>query len=287
MILAAAAARTHGSGSRAPSRCSARSTPSRLFQQFATLDLISRGRAEMVVGRGSFIDAFPLFGLSLEDYDSLFEENLDLLLNIREQRARPLVRPASARADGTGRLSAAGAEPVADLGRRRRHAEVVRPRRRARAALDGRDHRRRDAAVQAADRSLSRDRRAVRARSGSTKVGVHSLGYVAETKKEAADDFFPGYARAIESVAKERGWPPATRRAFDAQLGPEGALLIGEADEVAEKILRAQRDTRRHLAHHVPDECGLAAAGEDDARDRDDRRARGAGGEADIQEDVA
>jgi alkanesulfonate monooxygenase SsuD/methylene tetrahydromethanopterin reductase-like flavin-dependent oxidoreductase (luciferase family) len=70
------------------------------------------------------------------------------------------------------------------------------------------------------------------------KVGVHSLGYVAASKKEAADDFFPGYAKAIGSVAKERGWGPVTREQFDAQLGPKGALLIGEAEEVAEKILR-------------------------------------------------
>ena len=78
----------------------------------------------------------------------------------------------------------------------------------------------------------------VRSRSGTTQSGSAFAGYVARTKKEAADDFFPGYARAIESVAKERGWPPATRAGFDAQLGPEGALLIGEPDEVAEKILR-------------------------------------------------
>ena len=70
------------------------------------------------------------------------------------------------------------------------------------------------------------------------KVGVHSLGYVAETKQQAADEFYPGYARAIASVAKERGWPPANRARFDAQLGPDGALLIGEANEVTEKIIR-------------------------------------------------
>jgi alkanesulfonate monooxygenase SsuD/methylene tetrahydromethanopterin reductase-like flavin-dependent oxidoreductase (luciferase family) len=70
------------------------------------------------------------------------------------------------------------------------------------------------------------------------KVGVHALGYVAATTQEAADDFFPGYARAVTDVGKERGWPPVTRAAFDAQRGPHGALLIGSADEVAEKILR-------------------------------------------------
>jgi alkanesulfonate monooxygenase SsuD/methylene tetrahydromethanopterin reductase-like flavin-dependent oxidoreductase (luciferase family) len=70
------------------------------------------------------------------------------------------------------------------------------------------------------------------------KVGVHALGYVAATTQEAADDFFPGYARAVTDVGKERGWPPVTRAGFDAQRGPHGALLIGSADEVAEKILR-------------------------------------------------
>ena len=70
------------------------------------------------------------------------------------------------------------------------------------------------------------------------KVGIHSLGYVAATTQEAADDFFPGYARAVSTVAKERGWPPVTRAAFDAQRGPHGALLIGNPDEVAEKIMR-------------------------------------------------
>jgi len=70
------------------------------------------------------------------------------------------------------------------------------------------------------------------------KVGVHSLGYVAATTQEAADDFFPGYARAINSVARERGWPPMSRASYDAQRGPEGALLIGEPDAVVEKVLR-------------------------------------------------
>jgi alkanesulfonate monooxygenase SsuD/methylene tetrahydromethanopterin reductase-like flavin-dependent oxidoreductase (luciferase family) len=70
------------------------------------------------------------------------------------------------------------------------------------------------------------------------KVGLHALGYVAATTQEASDDFFPGYARAIASVAKERGWPPVTRAQFDAQLGPDGALLVGNAEEVVAKIVR-------------------------------------------------
>ena len=142
--------------------------PVRVFQQFATLDLLSQGRAEMVVGRGSSIEAFPLFGFDLDDYDALFAEKLDLLLNDSRQRARPLVRQAPAGADGPGRLPAAGAGSVADLARRRRHAAFVRARRRARAAADGRDHRRRAAALPAAGRSLPRGGHATRARPPSS-----------------------------------------------------------------------------------------------------------------------
>ena len=107
--------------------------PVRVFQQFATLDLISNGRVELVVGRGSFTEAFPLFGLDLADYDALFAEKLDLLLQLRDNVEVTLVGPVPAGADRAGRLSAAGAGAAPDLGRRRRHAAVVRPRRAARA----------------------------------------------------------------------------------------------------------------------------------------------------------
>jgi alkanesulfonate monooxygenase SsuD/methylene tetrahydromethanopterin reductase-like flavin-dependent oxidoreductase (luciferase family) len=212
--------------------------PVRLFQQFATLDLLSQGRAEMVVGRGSFIDAFPLFGLNLDDYDALFEENLDLLLNIREHEnvqwsgrfrpaltgqgvyPRPLQNPLPIWV-GVGGTPKSFARAGA-LGLPLMVAIIGGEPRRFKPLID-----------------LYRE---TGARFGHSPdrltVGVHSLGYVAASKQEAADDFFPGYARAIESVAKERGWHSPTREGFDAQLGPEGALLIGEPDEVAEKILQ-------------------------------------------------
>jgi probable LLM family oxidoreductase len=238
MILAAASARTQRIRLTSAVAVLSAIDPVRLFQQFATLDLLSNGRAEMVVGRGSFIDAFPLFGLPLEDYDSLFEEHLDLLLNIRQNEQvqwsgrhrppltgqgvypRPVQNPipiwvgvggtpkSFARAGALGlplMVAIIGGEP-------RRFRPLI------------------DLYRQTAER-FGHD-------PAQLKVGVHSLGYVAKSKKEAADDFFPGYASAIESVAKERGWPSATRAGFDAQLGPEGALLIGDADEVADKILR-------------------------------------------------
>ena len=179
VILGAAAARTQHIRLTSAVTVLSAEDPVRAFQNFATLDLLSRGRAEMIVGRGSSIEAFPLFGFRLEDYDALFAEKLDLLLNIREHehvqwsgKFRPV--------DGAGRLSAADAESAADLARRRRHAGVVRTRGRARAPADGGDHRRRAAAIPAADRSLSGNRQAARIHRGELKVGVHMLGYVGD-----------------------------------------------------------------------------------------------------------
>ncbi len=238
VILGAAAARTRRIRLTSAVTVLSAADPVRVFQQFATLDLLSQGRAEMVVGRGSFIEAFPLFGLSLDDYDALFEDKLDLLLKIRDNEQvhwagrfrpaltgqgvypRPMQQPlpiwlgvggtpkSFARAGALGlplMIAIIGGEP-------RRFRPLV------------------ELYREAGERfGHSPDQ---------LKVGVHALGYVAATAQEAADDFFPGYAKAVASVAKERGWGPVTRAGFDAQRGPHGALLIGEADEVAEKILR-------------------------------------------------
>jgi probable LLM family oxidoreductase len=238
VILAAAAARTKRIRLTSAVAVLSAADPVRLFQQFATLDLISRGRAEMVVGRGSFIEAFPLFGLELDDYDSLFAEKLDLLLKIRENEhvswsgnhrapltgqgvyPRPLQNPfpiwvgVGGTPESFVRAGALGLPLMVAIigGETRRFRPLV-------------------------DLYREAGRRA-----GFTpdqlKVGVHSLGYVAETSRQAADDFFPGYARAINTVGKERGWGPMTRAQFEAQLTPNGALLVGSPDEVAAKILR-------------------------------------------------
>jgi probable LLM family oxidoreductase len=238
VILGAAAARTHRIRLTSAVTVLSSADPVRVFQNFATLDLLSQGRAEIVAGRGSFTESFPLFGLRLEDYDSLFAENLDLLLKIRdnehvhwsgEHRApltgqgvypRPLQDPlpiwlgVGGTPQSFARAGALGLPlMIAIIG-----GEV----RRFRPLVDLY----RQAGKQA---GYSSDR---------LKVGVHSPGYVAPTTEEAVDDFFPGWARAVASVAKERGWGPVTRADFDAQLGPEGALLVGSAEEVAEKIAR-------------------------------------------------
>ena len=238
VILAAAAARTKRIRLTSAVAVLSAVDPVRLFQQFATLDLISQGRAEMVVGRGSFIEAFPLFGLNLEDYDSLFEEKLDLLLKIRENEhvtwsgqhrpaltgqavyPRPVQNPfpiwlgVGGSPESFVRAGALGLPLMVAIigGETRRFRPLV------------------DLYWEAGRRAgFSRDQ---------LKVGVHSLGYVAETAKLAADDFFPGYARAFTSIGKERGWGPVTRAQFDAQITPNGALLVGNPEEVAAKILR-------------------------------------------------
>src|SRR5438309_699680 len=211
VILGAAAARTHRIRLTSAVAVLSSADPVRLFQEFATLDLLSQGRAEMVVGRGSFTDSFPLFGFQLKDYDSLFAEKLDLLLKIRENEhvhwsgkyrpaltgqgvyPRPVQNPlpiwlgvggtpkSFARAGALGlplMVAIIGGEP-----------------RRFRPLIDlyretGKQH------------GYSAEQ---------LRVGVHMLGYVADTTHEAADTVYPGYARAMMDIGKERGWPPLTR----------------------------------------------------------------------------
>jgi probable LLM family oxidoreductase len=238
LILAAAAARTRRIRLTSAVAVLSAIDPVRLFQQFATLDLLSEGRAEMVVGRGSFIDAFPLFGLRLDDYDSLFAEHLDLLLTLRQNehvhwsgKHRPAltgqgVYPRPVQNPMPIWLGVGGSPQsfvrAGTLGLPLMVAIIGGETRRFRPLVDLY----RDAGRQA---GFSPDQ---------LKVGVHSLGYVAETKQQAADDFYPGFAKAIDTVAEERGWGPMTRARFDSQLGPYGALLIGEPNEVVEKVLR-------------------------------------------------
>jgi alkanesulfonate monooxygenase SsuD/methylene tetrahydromethanopterin reductase-like flavin-dependent oxidoreductase (luciferase family) len=210
----------------------------RVFQEFATLDLLSQGRAEMVVGRGSFIDAFPLFGLPLEAYDRLFEEKLDLLLKIRENEQVHWTGEFRPALTGQGVYPRPVQDPlpiwVGVGGTPKSFARAGALGLPLMVAIIGGEPRRFRPLIDLYRETGERFGHAPE----QLKVGVHSLGYVAATAREAADDFFPGYAKAIASVAKERGWGAATRSGFDAQRGPDGALLIGEPEEVAEKILR-------------------------------------------------
>ncbi len=238
LILAAASARTSNIRLTSAVTVLSAADPVRVFQNFATLDLISGGRAEMVVGRGSFVDAYPLFGLDLADYDALFSEKLELLLRIRHNERvtwsgsfrppledqpvypRPVQEPFPIWV-GVGGTPASFVRAgmyglplmVAVIGgETHRFAPLVELYRRA-----------------AAEAGHPPEK---------LRVGLHSLGYVAEDGDQAVADYFPGYRDMFNRIGRERGWPPVTREAFDAQNGPTGALLVGGPEEVAAKILR-------------------------------------------------
>ena len=237
VLLAAAAARTKRIRLASAVTVLSSDDPVRVFQQFATLDLIAQGRAEIVVGRGSFIESYPLFGFDLEHYDELFTEKLELLLRLREEtqvtwsgrfRApltgqgvypRPVQNPlpvwigvggtpqSAARAGRLGlplMIAIIGGQaksfrPLVDLYREA-----------------GRE------AGHGADR---------------LKVGVHSIGFLADTTPAALETFWPAYRDAFGKIGRERGWPPPTRPQFDAQCSPHGALMVGDPEAVAAKIL--------------------------------------------------
>lgn len=238
VLLAAAAARTKRIRLTSAVTVLSAADPVRVFQEFATLDLISGGRAEIVAGRGSFTEAYPLFGLDLADYDALFDEKLRLLLRIRangsvtwsgrhrpplhdqEIHPRPLQDPLPVWVGVGG-----SPESVIRAGTLGLPLMI--------AIIGGQPDR---------FRPLADLYREAGARSGHApeqlKIGIHALGSFAATTKEARDDYFPGYGRMFGQIGKERGWPAIRRSHFEALCEPEGALIIGDAEEGAEKILR-------------------------------------------------
>lgn len=241
IILAAAAARTRQIRLTSAVTVLSAADPVRVFQEFATIDLISGGRAEIVVGRGSFGEAFPLFGLDTRAYDDLFAEKLDLLLMLGEAthptwqgRFRPALtgqgvfpRPHQPRlpvwlgVGGTpesfGRAGLLGLPLMVAIigGSFERFRPLVELYRQAglRAGHDP----------------------------AALKVGVHAMGFVGETDGAARDAFFPGWAHLTGTVGRERGWAPPTREQFDAQADPGGAFLVGSPRTVADKMLAASQ----------------------------------------------
>lgn len=237
VILAAAATRTKQIRLGSAVTVLSAADPVRVFQEFATLDLISQGRAEIVAGRGSFVESYPLFGLKLEDYDSLFAEKLDLLLKIRANTE--VHWSGKHRAALTGQ--AIYPRPLQDslpiwVGVGGTPASFVRagtlglP---LMVAIIGGEPRRFRPLI---DMYREAGRRAGHS-AEKLKVGLHAIGFVGDTTAQAADDFFPGYAHTFTEIGKERGWPATTRAHFDALRGPTGALMIGDAKTVAEKIV--------------------------------------------------
>jgi probable LLM family oxidoreductase len=238
VILGAAAARTSRIRLGSAVTVLSAADPVRVFQQFATLDLISKGRIDLVVGRGSFTEAFPLFGLELADYDTLFSEKLELLLKIRDSvhvtwsgQHRPALtgqgvypRPVQSPLPiwvGVGgtpesfvRAGLLGLPLMVAIigGEPRRFAPLVDLYRRA------------------------------GAEAGHTpevlKVGLHVFGYVGESARSAADTIYPGWHQMFTQVSRERGFPAPSRGQFDATSGPDGAFFLGDADGIAKKLRR-------------------------------------------------
>jgi len=215
--------------------------PVRLFQQFATLDLISNGRAEIMVGRGVFPEPFALFGVDIQKYDEIFQEKLDLLLRLRAQecvtwqgRHRPAMhrqsvypRPvqtmlpvwvgvggtpsSAARAGQLGlpmALGIIGGDPAAFAPLAQLHRQAARQ--------AGHDP-------------------------AQVPLSLNMHGFVADSFAQATDAFFPPYAAFMTGIGRERGWPPVTRAQFDKLTGPHGSMLIGTPEQVAEKIIRHHR----------------------------------------------
>ena len=235
IVLAAAAARTKNIRLTSAVTVLSSDDPVRVYQNFATLDLLSHGRAEIMVGRGSFIESYPLFGYDLNDYDVLFSEKLDLLLKLREQehvtwsgtiraplnnagiypRAKQNPLPIWVGVGGTPQsvvragtlglpmaLAIIGGEPA----RFKPHADLFR-----------------ESGSELGTRSL--------------RLSLNMHGFVADDAKAARDIFFPGYAEVMTRIGRERGWPPTTRAQFEASCGPHGHLIIGNPKDVADKII--------------------------------------------------
>jgi len=238
VILAAAAARTRNIRLTSAVTVLSAADPVRVYQSFATLDLISKGRAELVVGRGSSIEAYPLFGFDLNDYDRLFKEKLDLLLKIRDNeyiswqgKFRPAlnnlpVYPRSLQEKLPVWLGVGGTpESFARAGSLGLPLMV--------AVIGGETHR---------FRPLIDIYREAGVKAGYTqeqlKVGLHSPGYVSDSKERAIEEYYPGYAELWTKLGKERGWPPVTRSRFDTLIAPRGVLMLGGPEEVADKIAR-------------------------------------------------
>jgi probable LLM family oxidoreductase len=236
MLLAAAAERTKRIRLSTAVTVLSSDDPVRVYEQFATLDLLSGGRAEIMAGRGSFIESFPLFGYDLNDYDELFAEKLELLIAVRDHerlswqgRHRPPLHDQAVYPRAPHQIPiwiAVGGNPPSAVragtlglpmalaiigGMPERFAPFVELFHKA-AAHAGHDP-------------------------AALPVGINTHGYVADTSQQAADEFFPSYAAQMSHIGRERGWPPTTRAQFNSGLPLQGHLMIGSPDQVIEKIL--------------------------------------------------
>jgi probable LLM family oxidoreductase len=211
--------------------------PVRVFQQFATVDLLSDGRAEIMAGRGSFIESFPLFGYALEDYDELFSEKLEMLVQLNKNERITWQGKHTQSISNRGVYPrpvrnelpiwvAVGGTPESVV----RAAQYGLPM--ALAIIGG---------IPARFAPLTKLFKDVHKKAGhdekALQLGINSHVYIADTSQAARDEFYPPYSEVMNRIGRERGWPPGSRAQFDASAGKGGALLVGSPQEVIEKIL--------------------------------------------------
>jgi probable LLM family oxidoreductase len=240
VVLAAIAARTERIRLTSAVTVLSSDDPVRVFQEFATLDLLSGGRAEIMAGRGSFIESFPLFGYDLAHYDELFAEKLELLLALRESeritwrgRHHPDIddrgvypRPEQ---DPLPVWIAVGGTPASVV----RAGALGLPL--AIAIIGGAPARFRPLA------DLHREAAREAGHTGDIPIGINIHGYVADTSERASAEFYPPFAHVMTQLGRERGWSPMTEEQYEVMRSPLGALAVGDPAEVAEKILAIHR----------------------------------------------
>ncbi len=237
VALAAGAARTKNIRLTSAVTVLSSEDPVRVFQQFATLDGISNGRAEIMAGRGSFIESFPLFGYDLQDYDALFAEKLELLLKLRDneqvswqgERRPPLDRVTLYPRPEQHKLPiwiAVGGTPQSVV----RAASLGLP---MALAIIGGDPRRFAPYFDLYREAWAKANRAPQ----DVKLSLNMHGFVGDTTEAAKDIFFEPHNGVMNRIGRERGWPPSGRREFEAACGPAGHLLIGDPDRVADRII--------------------------------------------------
>lgn len=237
VVLAAAAVKTKRLKLSSAVTVLSSDDPVRVFQDFATVDLLSGGRAEIMAGRGSFIESFPLFGYDLRDYDELFSEKLDLLLKLNEKekitwkgKHRPAINnlgvyPRPHR-DKLPIWIAVGGTPESII----RAGNLGLPL--ALAIIGGEPHR------FAPLIKLYRDTATKAGHNPDTlQVSINSHVFIGDTSQQAADTFYPSYADIMSRIGRERGWGPMSREQFEAMRGKRGSLLVGSPQEVIDKIL--------------------------------------------------
>lgn len=237
VVLAAAAMRTKRIRLTSAVSVLSSDDPVRVFQEFSTLDLLSGGRAEIMAGRGSFIESYPLFGYNLDDYDELFAEKLDLLLTLRKSTHVTWRGKHRASIDNRGVYPrpvqdpipvwiAVGGTPQSVV----RAGTLGLPL--AVAIIGGTPAHFIDLVhlYREAGREAGHD-------PGTLKLSINSHGFIADTSRQASDDAWPPYLDTMGRIGRERGWPPPTRQRYEAERSPRGALLIGDPQEVTDKIL--------------------------------------------------